>query len=148
VRFKYTKNLVFACNNCGICCGNTKQKTRHILLTEKDAQNITNYINQLTSTFANKITSKAPYVFEMKKNAETGKCLFHQTNQCSIYAFRPLICRFYPFELTTDQTGTHIFTETSECPQVYCHPENSKKILRQTYFKRLLKQAEEEIGPT
>jgi len=143
VRFTYPKNLAFTCNKCGTCCGNTAQRTRHILLTKKDAERITAHTKQETAAFAENADSE-PYVFEMKKNPETGKCIFHQKNHCSIYMARPLICRFYPFQLTTDAAGTCTFTETAECPQIHACTEEGKP-LNQTYFKKLLQQAQEEF---
>ena len=44
---------------------------------------------------------KDSYSYEMKKNKK-GKCFFLKENQCCIYEFRPIICRFYPFELKFD----------------------------------------------
>jgi len=146
VRFIYPKNLAFTCNNCGICCGDTAQKTRHILLTETDAERIATQTCKPTATFANPTVNNAPYVYEMKKNPETGKCIFHQNSQCAIYTARPLICRFYPFQLTADQTGTHIFTETDECPQVKTCS-GKKGQLTQLYFRKLLWQAQNELNP-
>ncbi len=68
--------------------------------------------------FTIQIVDKTPYCYEMKKNSE-GKCLFLKDNQCSIYALRPLICRFYPFELKFDpEKDQHVFDFTLECPGI------------------------------
>ena len=40
VDFTYPVNIKFECNRCGLCCGDTKQKTRHILLLEAEAKKI------------------------------------------------------------------------------------------------------------
>jgi Fe-S-cluster containining protein len=58
-----------------------------------------------------------PYVYEMKKLE--GKCVFLRDNLCSIYAVRPLICQFYPFELKYEaDRKIHVFSDTSECPMI------------------------------
>jgi Fe-S-cluster containining protein len=48
--------------------------------------------------FATKIEGFEPYVFQMKKTVD-GSCVFLRNGLCSIYEARPLICRFYPFQL-------------------------------------------------
>lgn len=147
MRFIYPKNLSFTCNNCGICCGDTEQKTRHILLTQKDAEKIAAHTKRQIEAFAEVAANSEPYVLEMKKNPKTGKCVFHQHNQCPIYAVRPLICRFYPFRLTMDTAGTFVFAETAECPQIQPCTQKTLK-LNQTHFKRLLQQAQTELDKT
>src|SRR3990170_3732703 len=97
--FKYPKTVRFQCIKCGICCGDTKEKIRHVLLLEKDADQIAALTSNSTSAFTVKIKNKAPYKYEVKKTLETGNCVFLENNQCTIYLKRPLICRFYPFEL-------------------------------------------------
>jgi Fe-S-cluster containining protein len=145
VRFHYPKNLAFTCNDCGICCGDTNQKTRHILLTQKDAQQVVIHAKQPIAVFAVEIHNQAPYIYEIKKQPETGKCVFHQNSQCTIYVARPLICRFYPFQLSTDETGTFVFTETDECPQIKPCTSKSKKLSRKL-FEQLLQQAHESLS--
>ena len=143
----YPKNITFTCNDCGICCGDTQTKTRHILLTQKDADRITKHTNQTLNAFANKTDNKEPYIYEMQKNPKTHKCTFHKNNQCTIYTQRPLICKFYPFQLTTTQNNQHNIEVTNECPGVTHHLDTLKggEILGNQYFKRLLKLAQEEL---
>jgi Fe-S-cluster containining protein len=131
----YPANLRFECTKCGLCCGDTPNKTRHILLTEQDAEHEANAVDQPIGSFADKITGKEPYIYEMHK-AE-GKCVFLQNNQCVIYEQRPLICRFYPFELTTDPDGVYVFRETAECPSISNPVPNGKK-LGAKFFRELL----------
>ncbi len=116
--FSYPDNVQFECNRCGLCCGDTKQKTRNILLLDSEVKAISLETCLVPSEFANETPDKAPYCYEMKKN-NAGKCYFLRDNQCSIYELRPLICRFYPFELkfSADQ-DTHVFSFTLECPAI------------------------------
>ncbi len=116
--FTCPNNLLFECNKCGLCCGDTKEKTRHILLLESEATLISTETCLPLQDFTGKIMGKDPYKYEMKKNSE-GKCFFLKDNQCSIYKLRPLICRFYPFELKYDpDKGQHVFNFTVECPGI------------------------------
>jgi Fe-S-cluster containining protein len=111
--------LRFNCNKCGLCCGDTKQKTRRILLLEYEKKCITLKTSRLVADFSLRINGKLPYVYEMKKTNE-GKCVFLKENQCTIYSIRPLICMFYPFELKFDiSKEKYVFDFTLECPQLY-----------------------------
>lgn len=134
--FIYPKNLKFECNKCAICCGDTKEKARHIIMLESEAQEIQKQTNLNINEFCFEITDKQPYMFEMK--LQNSQCFFLKQNNCSIYNFRPMICQFYPFELKFDETQQkYIFTATSECPAL-----NQGKCLTQTDFKLLFWLAE------
>ena len=106
--------------------------------------------------FAVSTENQQPYVFEMKKTGE-GKCIFlrkeeqqqqfskcccsSKENQCAVYQFRPLICRFYPFELTFDAAkGQYVFSATLECPAI-----GEGKVQSQKGFKRLFKLAKQRL---
>jgi Fe-S-cluster containining protein len=111
-------NVSFECNGCGLCCGDTEKKTRHILLLEAEAKCISEQTSLPIEQFAKAIHGKEPYVYEMRK-LTNGKCFFLKDKQCVNYEHRPLICRFYPFELksTQDKDG-YVFNYTLECPAV------------------------------
>jgi Fe-S-cluster containining protein len=101
-----------------LCCGDTAQKTRHILVLEKEADAISAKTSLPKQQFSSKVGGKAPYNREIQKTAE-GKCVFLKDNQCTIYDDRPLICRFYPFELKhCQEKETHVFNFTLECPAI------------------------------
>jgi hypothetical protein len=130
----------FECNRCGLCCGDTEQKTRHILLLESEAEKIASHTCRLITDFSVEINDNNPYAYEMKKSSE-GKCVFLKDSRCSIYPVRPLICMFYPFELKfNEDKEMHNFDFTVECPGI-----NQGKILDKTDFKRLLGLAKERL---
>jgi Fe-S-cluster containining protein len=85
--------------------------------------------------FADEIKNAAPYVYRMKKTAN-GKCVFLSDDMCSIYAARPLVCRFYPFELRKAENNTHAFSYTAECPCIGKGPE-----LKRRYFEKLFAES-------
>jgi Fe-S-cluster containining protein len=132
MHLEYPQNVRFKCTRCGICCGNTKEKTRHILLLAEEANNIASVTRQQVSDFAVKLAGKDPYAFEMRKTTEEGKCVFLKWNRCKIYASRPLICRFYPFGLQTDHNHNSFYF-TDECPGM-----RKGKTMREADFKKLL----------
>jgi Fe-S-cluster containining protein len=141
VDFTYPANVRFECNRCGLCCGDTKQKTRHILLLETEAKKIASQTSLPLPDFSNEIKDKLPYSYEMKKTSE-GACILLKENQCRIYPLRPLICVFYPFELKFDKNKEkHIFDFTLECPGI-----NQGKLISEEDFKKLFELAQEKLG--
>lgn len=115
MNFSCPNNVLFQCSKCGLCCGDTKEKTRHILLLESEVNSISAETGLPKQKFTKEITGKTPYSYEMKKSSEC-KCFFLKDNQCSIYTLRPLICRFYPFELKFElDKDRHVFDFTIEC---------------------------------
>jgi Fe-S-cluster containining protein len=141
VEFTYPVNIHFDCNRCGLCCGDTKQRARHILLLETEAKQISSQTSLSQAEFSMEIRDKFPYVYEMKKTSE-GKCVFFKDSQCSIYPLRPLICMFYPFELKfVDDKGLHNFDFTSECPGI-----NQGRVFDEKDFKKLFELAQERLA--
>ncbi len=110
------------------------------MLLESEASGISTEINLPIHIFAENIKDKAPYCFEMKKPKE-DKCYFLKDNQCSIYNLRPIICRFYPFELKFDpDKNMHVFDYTFECPEI-----NKGKIMTLKDFEELFALAKERL---
>ena len=134
--FNYPAAMRFRCIKCGICCGNTQEKVRHILLMRKEAEQIAEATLQPIFAFAVKVEDKAPYSYEMIKTAKEGECVFLKDNRCAIYSLRPLICMFYPFELKTAGNRKHEFLYTRECPGV-----GMGRLLRESDFERLFQLA-------
>jgi len=140
--FAHPQGIYFSCSKCGLCCGDTTQKTRHIRLTERDAEKIANATAQPISKFADQTPEKTPYIYEMHKDKRSGKCIFLQNNQCTIYMQRPLICRFYPFQLTTAKDRTHVFEATDECPKISAQEGEE---LDESFFEALFRLACERL---
>ena len=112
--FEYPKNVSFICSQCGRCCGDTEDIVRHILLLKIDVASISNKLLLRDQEFAEEISGFEPYIYEMKKTA-AGKCIFLENNICTIYEIRPLICRFYPFQLKNLGNNRYSFSYTSKC---------------------------------
>jgi Fe-S-cluster containining protein len=109
-------------------------------MLEKEVKEIQEQTKFSLNEFCFEITGQSPYEYEMIKSCE-DKCVFLKQESCSIYEFRPMICRFYPFELKFDEKQQkYVFTATPECPAL-----NQGKRLTQTYFKKLFWLAEEKL---
>lgn len=135
MKFDHPAAVRFRCVKCGICCGDTKEKTRHILLLAPEAEHISKTTLQPTARFALRINSAEPYAYEMKKR-DDGKCVFLKNDRCTIYAVRPLICRFYPFELKSLGDKKYQFLFTEECPAI-----GKGRMLSEGYFRKMFRLA-------
>jgi Fe-S-cluster containining protein len=134
--FNYPKDVRFECTRCALCCGDTDTRVRHILLLQHEAETISRITSKPIEEFARKTTGRRPYAYEMKKTATKGKCQFLKDKTCIIYRSRPLICKFYPFQLKTARTGQGTFSNTKECLGV------GKGVqLRRSYFEVLFEEA-------
>lgn len=134
LRFEYPKHVSFTCNQCSRCCGDTEDEVRHILLLKNDAECISKETLLVTNKFAEKVTGSEPYIYEMRKT-EKGKCFFLKNNLCTIYKKRPLICRFYPFQLKNLGSNNYSFSYTNSCPGI-----GKKHKLKGTFFESLFQQ--------
>jgi Fe-S-cluster containining protein len=121
---------------CALCCGNTETRIRHILLLKREAELVSEATSRSIEEFATEVESREPYIYEMRKTCKEGKCIFLEDNQCKIYSLRPLICRFYPFELKVTNNRRHEFRHTDECPGIG----KGKQPLKKEFFKNLLRQ--------
>lgn len=133
-QFQYPEDVSFECSLCGRCCGDTDDHTRHVLLLKVDAKRITKETGLDVSEFANHVEGSEPYVYEMKKPKD-GKCFFLKNSRCTIYNIRPLICRFYPFQLDTIE-NTYVFSYTNKCPGI-----GQGKTLTREFFENLFATA-------
>jgi Fe-S-cluster containining protein len=134
MEFDYPKNVRFKCERCALCCGDTKDRVRSILLLWIEAERMSQKTLKSVDDFAEKIEGFEPYVYRMKKTND-GKCVFLKGNLCSIYEIRPLICMFYPFELKEVRSNRCIFAYTDECPTI-----GKGRQLKRGYFERLFKK--------
>ena len=133
--FNYPKGVCFQCIRCALCCGDTETRIRHILLLEIEAKQISEAVSKPIKDFAKKVEGYKPYFYEMQKTAKEGKCVFLKGNHCAIYASRPLVCRFYPFELRATKNGSFEFLYTEECQGI-----GRGQQLKKSYFEGLLQQ--------
>jgi len=128
--FDYPANVRFKCEKCALCCGDTADRVRRILLLKVEAERISRLIGKGVDAFADGVMGFEPYVFQMKKI--DGKCVFLEDNKCSVYRVRPLICVFYPFEIREVRENRFVFGFTGECPAI-----GKGRMLGESYFLNL-----------
>ncbi len=141
MEFDYPEGICFRCTRCAICCGDTKSRTRRILLLKEEARTISEVVLRPVEAFACMTRGCEPYVYRIRKTRGEGKCAFLKGADCSIYEVRPLVCRFYPFRLATLKNGKHWFSSTGECPGI-----GKGERVERVYFETLFRQACEKLG--
>ena len=132
--FEYPRNVGFNCKRCALCCGDTGHKTRRILLLGSEAHQISKETQLALDRFTEEVKGFEPYKYRMRKT-KNGKCVFLEGNSCSIYNLRPLVCRFYPFQLKNLNDNSYVFSCTYECPGV-----KKGSQLNKAFFKGLFRQ--------
>ncbi|MEM3737317.1 MAG: YkgJ family cysteine cluster protein [Candidatus Bathyarchaeia archaeon] len=134
----YPPGIRFLCNRCTICCRNTTTRVRRILLLEQEVLEISEVTSRAISTFAEPSREDSRFPYEMKKIK--GRCSFLVGDSCTIYEYRPLICRFYPFSLRRFG-GVYYFHPTKECPAI-----GDGEELEKGFFENLLRLALKKFG--
>ncbi|MEM1558054.1 MAG: YkgJ family cysteine cluster protein [Thermoproteota archaeon] len=127
----------FRCIRCGGCCRNTDRAKRRIVLTDNDVERISSATKLRIEYFVDEnIDEKYPYVMKLV----SGKCFFLDShNECLIYPYRPLVCRFYPFLMR--KIGNRYFFEADpSCPGL-----GDGKKLNEEYFLGLIEEAEKNL---
>ena len=114
----------------------TKTHVRRVLLLKEEAKHVSTVSRKPMEEFTVEVVGREPYAYEMKKTMEGKKCVFLDGDSCSIYAVRPLVCRFYPFQLSKGRRQKYSFSATAECPGV-----GRGEILRKEFFENLFRQA-------
>lgn len=140
----YPKHVRSRCQRCALCCRDTEHKTRLILLLKTETENIHEKTLMSVDEFAEKIDGFEPYLYVMNKT-EDGGCIFPRNESCSIYKVRPLICRFYPFQLRNLRNNRYGFTYTNECPNMGKGP-CLKRSFFQKMFRILIETVREDVG--
>ncbi len=83
------EGYAWSCVMCGNCC-DTPQ------VTKKDIANIAGNLGLSFKEVVNKYLSEFDGTYGELKEIN-GKCVFLKKGKCSIYKFRPLICRLRPY---------------------------------------------------
>ncbi len=130
MRFTYPRKVQYRCIKCTLCCGDTKDHVRSILLLKTEARKIAKYNSKKLDDFSEKVENWNPYTYKMKKTKD-AKCVFLKDKVCSIYQIRPMICRFYPFQLNM-RNNRYTFTYTNECKGI-----GKGFNIKKNYFERL-----------
>jgi Fe-S-cluster containining protein len=103
------KRFRFKCKRCAtFCCrlGGPKLTRKDIERIEEAGYHVKDFLEPANSEF-----KAMPFTRGSLKNREDGACIFLKFDakqkhyECSIYDFRPILCRLYPFDF--DRVGTN-----------------------------------------
>ena len=84
-------------------------------MLKTEAERISKETKREINEFAKEVFCSEPYIYEIIKTESDGKCCFLESNHCTIYGLRPIICRFYPFELQNLGNDRFSFSYTTKC---------------------------------
>ncbi len=133
------------CNKCvgksATCCCNPCVDSPMILPNE--AESISKNMNINIEEFANKVDFSEIHndyslktLFQMKRQENSNMCYFFKNNNCSIYKFRPIDCRLFPYDIKLEQDGNYylVYYKSNNCQIIN---ENIKDIKMVSYNTRL-----------
>jgi len=83
LRAKIPEGVKFSCVRCARCC-----RERKILLLPEDVERLAHATGLSVEDFAVPVEDLEPYKYRLRKS---------DGDKCSVYPYRPLACRFYPF---------------------------------------------------
>ena len=106
----------FQCTLCGNCCSHPEII---ITLTHRDIVRLYKWFNDINFIASNVVAIIGPYLEnlvmpQLRISGHNsiiallkmeGRCIFlSESNQCSIYEYRPLVCRAFPFTFKKEKT--------------------------------------------
>lgn len=135
---RYPYSLRWVCTRCANSCRDLPGRERNILLAPNDLRRITSATRLAAQEYSLPSRGTVPYSRKMKK--QKGRCIFLQDSRCSIYAARPLICRYYPFSL--HPSGDNVFEVgyDSRCSGIGKGPNRGER-----FFRNLIAFAKKEL---
>ena len=89
----YRKGLKFECILCGECC---RLPNGRIEISKAESEAIANSLDLDLYEFRESYCENDNNILIIKEN-ENHECLFLLEKRCTIYDFRPLQCRTFPF---------------------------------------------------
>lgn len=132
MEYEFPADVSFVCEKCARCCGDTEDTVRHVLLLQTEAERISEVTGKEIDAFAFEVYGFEPYVYELNKTETEDKCSFLVNDRCTIYDVRPVVCRFYPFELINLGNDKYLFSFTNKC-----HGIGKGTKLEVAFFERL-----------
>jgi Fe-S-cluster containining protein len=132
--FIFPNVIIWKCQRCTLCCKDSFKHIRHIKLLRQEGIALSRKIKIPIERFTIPTLDKI-YSHEILKN--NGKCIFLKDDVCKIYDSRPLVCRFYPFEMKLIEKDVYqILFSGKECNAI-----DKGEKLNETFFRELAKNA-------
>ncbi|NLV25763.1 MAG: YkgJ family cysteine cluster protein [Methanomicrobiales archaeon] len=102
----------FSCTCCGACCTESEPGSNRVMVGPEEIRQIMDgtglSFEEIAEPYPERIHDDGrDYTFGWVIHQKENKCIFLSKNRCTIYEFRPWICRTYPFVLDNNQLHTH-----------------------------------------
>jgi hypothetical protein len=130
--------LRFACSRCSICC---RFESGYVWLSRKDLHDL--HIGLQLSTEETverycRIVDIGGFRQLSLKEQPNRDCIFWQNGACSVYGFRPLQCRTYPFWSHQVEDVESWEAASEHCPGIGIGPVHSREEIAAHIEKRRL----------
>lgn len=100
------EKIKFKCKACGACCKNVRDS---VMLDAFDAFRLIKYFkkiypnkspDEILSLFSQiKELSPGYFIYILRTFGDEDACIFLKNNSCTVYKYRPRVCRIYPFTI-------------------------------------------------
>ncbi|TVR59162.1 MAG: YkgJ family cysteine cluster protein [Spirochaetaceae bacterium] len=114
----YKDGLRFACTRCSLCC---RFDSGYVFLTESDIIKLCDGLpmgrKELIDTYCT-VVHIGGFTRVSLKEKQNFDCVFWQNGGCSVYEFRPLQCRAYPFWRHNLENRDSWDDVAKECPGI------------------------------
>jgi len=137
-KVSHPTRVCWRCQRCSECCRDAPNHLRRIRLLPMEAVEISKETSIPVEQFACE-TQDQTYRYEMSK--PNGACYFLNGNQCRLYDHRPLVCRFYPFEMKNEEGSLKILFAGEGCVG-----RSRGQRLGERFFRRLATEAIEKLN--
>ena len=150
---RHLKSMGFECTRCGECCRSHQGDNSVIVFPDEvlrimDANNLSwhNVCKPSAPQFIDNNNTLHSFEWELKRH-DNGSCTFlNRDNTCSVYFWRPWICRTYPFYLHFEKDQTPQLN-ISECEGVGKGVFSKEDAVNLALFlkERLISEIQEEV---
>ena len=117
--------LLFACNQCGDCCREMRIPLSHEDLLAIRQRHPELPLQEWLQFYPVESTHPDALWLEQKPGIlllrqRQGACTFLQDNRCGVYAYRPRVCRIWPFEHVPGERALRIAPQHSMLVKLAC----------------------------
>ena len=114
----YENGLRFACVRCSKCC---RHEPGYVFLSTNDINRLKKGLKLRERKFIDEYCREVPLggtTFISLKEKQNYDCIFWEDGGCSVYEFRPLQCRTYPFWAPHLESLEAWENEKQHCPGI------------------------------
>lgn len=112
------RGLQFTCTRCSNCC---RHESGYVFLSEQDISRLSQGLSLDRDAFIDAYCKTVNLGLVRRislKEQENFDCVFFTEGRCSVYPFRPLQCRSYPFWPSVVDSRESWENEASHCPGI------------------------------